>query len=124
MKRPSYENTHEEALSRLCFVCGEIIKETRRFDVDKNIELLRGGLNSPDFCPVPEVTPNHFCNKCHVIMRQNIGAGALKKTKQSSRQLIIWQKCGPDCSTCANITKRKQAGRGRHKKVIYSLIYF
>ena len=40
MNRKHFENTHEEALDRLCFVCGEIIKDSLYYDVEDNLELL------------------------------------------------------------------------------------
>ena len=51
MKITEVGDTHEEALSRLCFVCAEIITETKRYDVEKHVEFLFVGLSSPGFSP-------------------------------------------------------------------------
>ena len=48
MKRKQYASTHEEALDRMCYVCGELIPDKMlRHDVVKNLDTLgskiRGG---------------------------------------------------------------------------------
>ena len=106
------EDTHEEALSRLCFVCGEIITATQQYDVENHLDFLRIGLSSPGISPTPGATPLHFCRKCYAVLRSFVDG----KNVQTSRKLLNWPLCGPDCSTCAHITKRKST-KGRHKKV-------
>lgn len=113
-----YENTREEALVRLCFVCGTIIKDVYYHDVEKNLDLIRSGLKNPDFFPVPGTTPQHFCQKCHLHLR-NLTE---EKTIQTSLTLLNWQPCGMDCVTCSYLTKRKSSG-GRPKKVIFCFYF-
>ena len=113
-----YESMHEEALSRLCCVCGTIIKETFHYDVEKNLDLIRCGLNKPEFYPVLGATPWHFCKNCHLILRK-LTEG---KMIQTSLAMLNWQPCGIDCTTCLYLTKRKSS-RGRPKKVIFCFCF-
>ena len=109
-----YLSTHEEALARLCFVCGTIMKETfRHYDVKKNLDIIRSGLKITEFSPVSGTTPLHFCSKCHFNLR-NLTEG---KTIQTSLTMLSWQPCGLNCTTCSYMTQRKSSG-GRPKKVI------
>ena len=103
---------HDEALSRLCFVCGEIMNGTF-YDVEKNLKLLRSGLRSPDFSPIPGETPLNYCKKCDFVLRTFVSG----KSVQTGRKLLDWKACGPDCGTCKNIAERKSK-RGRRQKVI------
>ena len=115
MIRKNFGSTHEEALARLCFVCGEIIKETIFYEVEKNLDLLSAGLKCPDLFSIPDVTPLHFCRKCQRVLtnvRDARNGGIVK----SGRTLLDWEECGENCKTCGYIMKRKQV-RGRHKKV-------
>ena len=107
-----FETTHDEALSRLCFVCGEIIKETFYYDVEKHLDLLSAGLKCPDLFSIPDVTPLHFCKKCHVALSRANNGGTVK----TARTLLDWGECGSECKTCGKLMERKQV-RGRHKKV-------
>ena len=69
MKRKSYcGGTHEEALDRLCFVCGEIVKDNRSYTVEKNLDLLGKALNCPEIFTIPDVTPTYICKKCHLTL--------------------------------------------------------
>ena len=113
-----YENIHEEALVRLCFVCGTIMKEVQYHDVEKNLDLIRSGLRNPDIFPVPGTTPQHFCPKCHLHLRNSTEGKAI----QTSLTLLNWQPCGMYCVTCSYLTKRKSS-RGRPKKVIFCFYF-
>ena len=103
------ESTHDEALARLCSVCGTIMKETlQQYDVNKNLDLIRSGLNIPEFSPVLGTTPWSFCSKCHLSLR-NLTEG---KTLQTSLTTMLnWKPCGANCTTCSYITKRKSSGK-------------
>ena len=114
-----YESTHEEALSRLCFICGMIIKNKYRHDVVKNLDLIRSGLKNPNFIPESGVTPRNFCHKCHSSLRDL----AFGKIVRSSATLLDWLACGVDCKTCSFLSKRKST-RGRPKKVIFLFLFF
>lgn len=112
MKRKQFGSTHDEALSRLCFVCGEIIKETFFYAVDEHLDLLAAALNCPSLFSIPDVTPLNFCKKCHLALSMVKNGGTVK----TGRTLLEWEECGSECKTCGILTKRKQV-RGRQKKV-------
>ena len=81
------------------------MKETFHYDVEKNLDLIRSGLNKPEFHPLPGATPWHLCKNCHLILR-NLTEG---KSVQTSLTMLNWQLCGIDCVTCSYLTKRKLA---------------
>ena len=109
MKRKRYSGgTLEEALDRLCLLCGEIIKDNRSYTVEKNLDLLGKALNCPDIFSIPDVTPTHLCKKCHLTLSK-VNRGEIVIT---GRQLLDWMECGPSCSTCALLLKRKEGGGG------------
>ena len=120
MKRKFYESTHEEALDRLCFICGEMINLEKYFyDVEKSLDLIAVALKCPDIFTMPGVTPYHMCQTCYTTL-QRLKSGDILK---SSRQLLDWEECSDNCGTCTKILKRKQGG-GRRKKVsrVYIII--
>ena len=120
MKRKRYSGgTHEEALDRLCFVCGEIIKDNRSYTVEKNLDLLGKALNCPDIFTIPDVTPTNLCKKCHLTLSK-VSRGEIVIT---GRQLLDWMECGPSCSTCALLLKRKEGG-SRKKVSMFQSGYF
>ena len=68
-----YSTMHEEAFDRLCFVCGEIIPEgKRKYDVETNQTELGTALKCPGLFTIPDVTPAHYCLKCHVTTRTHL----------------------------------------------------
>ena len=86
MKRKSFESVHAEAIARLCFVCGEIIKDSRNREVEKNLELLGKALNCPEIFTIPDVTPTYICQKCYLSLSQV----KLGKIVRTSRKLLDW----------------------------------
>ena len=119
MKRKSYcGGTHEEALDRLCFVCGEIVKDNRSYTVEKNLDLLGKALNCPEIFTIPDVTPTYICKKCHLTLSK-VNRG---ETVITGRKLMDWVECGPSCRTCELLLKRKE--KGSRKKVSMPLFIF
>ena len=113
MTRKRFENTHDEALSRLCFVCGEIINmDVYFYEVEKCLELLSAAFKCPGIFSIPGVTPHHICRKCHRTL-EDVASGVIIKT---GKELLDWAECSTDCETCAKLLKRKIV-RGRPKKV-------
>ena len=120
MKRKLYKSIHEEALDRLCFVCGEMINLEKYFyDVEKSLDLIGVALKCPDIFTMPGVTPHHICQTCYTTLQRLKNGDILK----SSKQLLDWGECGNNCETCAKMLKRKQGG-GRRKKVSKMVILF
>ena len=106
------ESTHENAMTRLCFVCGQMIDLKRVvYDVEKHRDMLSRTLRE-NVMTVPGVTPPRFCYKCFCGLRK-LDCGKILNVE--SRRLISWKECGPSCESCAML-KRSQAG-GRKKKV-------
>ena len=108
---------HEEAMMRLCFVCSEIIKG-EIYEVDKYIALLGRALKCPEIFAIPGVTPYNFCKRCHAAL-SHVDRG---KTVVTKCCLVEWTECGPNCSSCAYLTKRRVGGR--KKKVSISKCFF
>ena len=77
---------HEEALQRLCFVCGDIITKGKLYDVDFYREMLCKGLKCDTVCSVPGITPSSFCAKCYSTV-QSVATG---KATRTGRTLIEW----------------------------------
>ena len=122
MDQKSFNNAHEEALARLCFVCGDFIKKSLKcYMVESNLELIRAGLNSPGISCIPDVTPYHFCKNCYRSLC-HITGGTRVQTLRS--QLLEWNPCGPDCKTCAFFSKKKTGGRPPKKKVNFHFSFF
>ena len=86
MKRKYSGGLHEEAIDRLCFVCGEIIKDNKGYMVEKNLELLGATLNCPEIFTIPDVTPTHFCKKCQLTLSR-VKRGEVIAT---GRKLLDW----------------------------------
>ena len=112
---------HDEAMRRLCFVCAELISDEkyRCYDVIEHKSLISRVLKSPPVFSLPGWAPDHFCHKCMSKLK-HIDEGT---TLTSSLKMLEWGECGPNCSSCAKITKRTQ-GRGRKKKVSIVIICF
>ena len=113
---------HEEALQRLCFVCGDLITKGKLYDVDFYSEMLCKGLKCSTIFSIPGVTPASFCAKCY----STVQSAATGVTIRTGRTLIEWAECSSDdCSTCDRLAKRKKIGRGRKKKVsaIHAFLY-
>ena len=67
MNRNQYENTHEEALNRLCFVCANVINlDVYYYKVENSLDLLGVGLKCPGIFSIPRVTPYHICQNGQV----------------------------------------------------------
>lgn len=120
MKRKSFESVHAEALARLCFVCAEIIKDSRNREVEKNLELLGKTLNCPEIFTIPDVTPTFICQKCYLSLSQV----KLGKIVQTSRQLLDWEECGANCATCKLLLKRKEGGSRKNVSTNHFLMVF
>ena len=109
-----FGSMHEEALARLCFVCGSLLKDSLHYEVDTHLELISVGLNIPCVTSIPGVTPSNFCYNCHQSFRHVAGGTTVKTT----RTLHEWVECGTECCTCALLVKRKQVcGRPPKKKI-------
>ena len=106
---------HEEALERLCFVCGELMKGVN-YKVEDYIALLGRALRCPDIFTIPGVTPHNFCKKCSSALR----LVDLGKTIETTRTLLEWTECTANCSSCAIVSKGKVGGR---RKKVNNLIY-
>ena len=115
MKRKYSGGPHEEAIDRLCFVCGELIKDNRGYTVEKNLELLGTTLNCPEIFTIPDVTPTYFCKKCQLTLSKVKRGGTIV----TGRKLLDWEECGPNCSTCALLLKRKEGGSQKKVSVSY-----
>ena len=112
-----FNSTHQEAMFRLCFVCGEIVDEKdQTYEVEKYLTMLTRTLKSPSIFSIPEVTPSRFCNKCYSTLT-HVDRG---NTLVSNRKLIDWEECSPSCPSCSKLTYRKQVS-GRKKKVSFLL---
>ena len=62
-------STHETAMARLCFVCGNLIDTTGMiYDVDTHQDMLRRTLKG-DISIAQGVTPPRFCFKCFCALR-------------------------------------------------------
>ena len=108
MTKKKYVNLHEEALDRLCFVCGELISGARFYVVERYLDFLSRGLTCPSLFSIPDITPYNFCRKCHSSLSLVISG----KTVQCSRaRLIDWWECTPDCSTCSRLMSMKAGGK-------------
>ena len=117
MNKKKYENHHEEALCRLCFVCGELLTGAVVCSVEeKHLEYLSQGLKCPALAMIPGVTPNNFCRKCFSSLSHVVKGHSVKCTR--AEHLIDWVECSSDCSTCARLTEMKIPKR--KKKVSFS----
>ena len=104
MNRNQYENTHEEALNRLCFVCANVINlDVYYYKVENSLDLLGVGLKCPGIFSIPGVTPYHICQKCNASLL-SVMKGLIVK---ASIQLLDWGECGENCETCSRMLKRK-----------------
>ena len=112
MNRKYTADVHEEAIQRLCFVCGDLING-QMYEVDNNIPLLGRALKCPELFSIPGVTPQNFCLKCYAYMI-HLDRG---ETLKSSISLIEWTECGENCSSCGIILKRRAGGRKKKVSV-------
>ena len=118
MIRKQFVTLHEEALDRLCFVCGEIITQEKFYEVEEYIELLSKGLKCELFT-MPGVTPSHFCRKCHSAVT-SVATGL---SIQSARKLLDWEECNAACPTCEKLMKRKKfPGRKKKASILFNLV--
>ena len=108
MKRKQYASTHEEALDRMCYVCGELIPDKMlRHDVVENLDKIGIALKCTGLAFIPNVTPPQFCHNCHLRLEKVIKGLTVK----TDRRFQNWEVCGPACGTCLKITERKCGGR-------------
>ena len=116
MARKYGEGLHDEAMTRLCFVCTDLIKG-KPFEVEKHIDLLTRAFKTPEIFTIPDVTvtPYNFCKKCELALKRVVD----KESVKSSRLMQEWGECGENCSICLLVAEKKG---GRRKKVIYLVI--
>ena len=115
MARKYGEGLHDEAMTRLCFVCTDLIKG-KPFEVEKYIDLLTRALKTPEIFTIPDVTPYNFCKKCELALKRVVD----KESVKSSRLMQEWGECGENCSICLLVAEKK--GGRRKKKVIYLVL--
>lgn len=115
MARKYGEGLHDEAMTRLCFVCTDLIKG-KPFEVEKHIDLLTRALKTPEIFIIPDVTPYNFCKKCELALKRVVD----KESVKSSRLMQEWGECGENCSSCLLVAEKK--GGRRKKKVSYLVL--
>ena len=121
MTKKNYANDHEEALHRLCFVCGELLVTGSRFYVvEKHLELLSGGLKCPSVEIIPCVTPHNFCRNCFAAVSRVKSGKSVKSAR--TENVIGWVKCGLNCTTCERLIQEKIPRKKNVKKKV-SLLY-
>ena len=111
---------HVEALSRLCFACGELIDgnfgNQYFYKVEDNVELL-SLLHRKPIVFVSGISPNHICSSCYRAAK----SVAELSIVNSSKTLIQWtEHGGQSCVTC-NLIGKKKCG-GRKKKVNMAIL--
>ena len=113
-----FSSTHDEALSRLCFVCGDLIKDSISYEVETHLELIRVGLNNSSVESVTNVTPRNFCKNCRASFCHVVGGTTARTTRILREWTECGTECGTDCTTCTLLVKQKQVrGRPPKKKV-------
>ena len=84
-------STHETAMARLCFVCGNLIDTARMiYDVDTHQDMLRRTLKGDISIAqgLPEgVTPPRFCFECFCALRNLDRRGKIENVE--SRKIIL-----------------------------------
>ena len=113
MARKYSDGVHDEAMSRLCFVCTDLIKG-KLFEVEKNCDLISRALKTPEVFVIPGVTPHYFCKKCDLAMKRASSGESIN----SSRMMQEWGECGENCASCKLLSSKKTFG-GRAKKVSF-----
>ena len=113
MNKKIYVDSHEEALDRLCFVCGELCGK-RFYLVGKYLDFLSRGLKCAALFEIPGITPINFCQKCYLGVLSVTSGRAIHCARL---RLLKWVECSPDCSTCSQLTEMK-TGRMRHVKKV------
>ena len=111
MSRKFTGTIHDEAMDRLCFLCADLIKDDKWYDVEEHLQMICRVLNRSIFT-LPGLTPDHFCKNCLRKLRHSDNG----RNATTSLKVLEWAACGPDCASCAKLTKRTQV-RGRKKKV-------
>ena len=117
-----YENHHEEALDRLCFVCGELLTGAVLCSVAKHLQYLSQGLKRQSLAIAPGVTPHNFCRKCFSSLSHVVKGRAVKCTR--AENFIDWVECSSPCSTCARLKKMKIPKRKRKVSIFLSTKLF
>ena len=97
---------HEEALNRLCFVCGQFVNESLIYEANKYLESLGNAFNRM-FMVVDGVTAKFLCHSCyrtttHIEKGDNLS---------TSKCPIEWKEHGNNCYTCSLYGKKKVGGR-------------
>ena len=116
LKMDRSRSTHEPAMARLCFVCGNLIDTTRMiYDVDTHQDMLRRTLKG-DISIAQVVTPPRFCFKCFCALK-NLDRGNIENVE--SRKIILWKKCGPSCESCVMLKSRQAGGRKEEGTLLF-----
>ena len=107
---------HQLALTRLCFVCGEICDTATIHDAEPNIKDINVAFQST-FQLLPDVTPSNLCHTCYRTVTSICKGSSLSTTKVP----IAWTAHSLICQACELFAK-KQVG-GRKRKVIYDMMH-
>ena len=100
----TFENNfsfHEEAMNRLCRICGTLITDKIFYNVTKNKMLIINGLKSENLEMVENVHPTKYCRKCHLALKNR----EKDQSYYMSLELMIWgeHSSKEDCIACKTL---------------------
>ena len=102
--------THDEAMARLCFICGKISGGGTQYAVKDHNTMLEIGFLAKDSTVlfVPGVTPTYFCHCCYRAVSLIEGG----ETFSTAKVPIEWKPHRDNfCSSCNLLLKKKCGGR-------------
>ena len=108
-------SSHEKALDSLCFVCGSLVDRAGvvSYLVRDLLDFLARTLRIPELFEMPGITPTKLCSLCHKAL-SHVDRGETIKT---SKVMVDWTECGPNCNTCKIFRSTQRHHVGRKKKV-------
>jgi hypothetical protein len=82
---------HEEAMQRLCMICGELLTGRVNYFVYKYIDKIKTFFNLQELVLIENVHPKGFCNKCYSAISIYSVKNEAGKPFHHSKTFVDWR---------------------------------
>ena len=108
---------HEEALRKLCRVCGGPINVHRvSYSCAEHQDSLKKAFSIEVLSDTDEIHPARFCMRCSSLMKRKLKALEEGKYYMQSKQIFKWTKHDSNCNICIHFNTIKKGGQQKKSR--------
>ena len=108
---------HEEALRKLCRVCGGPINIHRvSYSCAEHQDSLKKAFSIEVLSDTDEIHPARFCMRCSSMMKRKLKALEEGKYYMQSKQIYKWTKHDSNCNICIHFNTIKKGGQQKKSR--------